>query len=654
MEEDGGTRRPPCPFPERVFAVGEEPTGVRVTPYHKAGAIRKILNALEPDELEHIRVSPFGKLIEIADKPSFSGRVSFDMLMSSIKERKEVSLSQNTIALKGFVLALQLVIVECIPALTEVVQDGSSSDGETGVDDDCPQTDNAGRKGISPGHARDTDAAEKALVESIMLDGNGETSLAPEYQWSDDEEDVLVSNMLNLIDEGFGFTSSCFLGGATKQDVCRMREVSKAELVNRKTVKSKNGTSSQVQDGLDIDLLASIVREKLKDDFQLLHGSIATIQEAANGFTETILVNVNDVFGIVQDCVGQLATISQDLHKLGTAAPVSHVKTEKRRANVVDAGTQTIPDPTSIISDAIHFANQSSDSAPDDCQIESNSKTDATGLTGNGNQEAGLDPAMLFPNPTFSLGLTQEGRLDPANNVNATVDSDHEVSDEPDVEDSREEVGARFRISKRQKVPTKLLMGEYECDKGFLNRARKAVADAIYKGGNIDYPAKFAVLLEKLKTPFEITTERGNIQSTDLYEVAQRATQLPTKVVDVLVFHTTTLFRSQSYSSQQPSPAVFMDTQFVSQFTKLYTKFSKSSKKIPTMGMRECKAMAIERPRSIPQQKEVTNSAVSSLLFIQAHAVGGLDACKCITPDVLGSYVERLLVSLYEASVGPL
>lgn len=330
------------------------------------------------------------------------GRVSFDMLMSSIKERKEVSLSQNTIALKGFVLALQLVIVECIPALTEVVQDGSSSDGETGVDDDCPQTDNAGRKGISPGHARDTDAAEKvlmfviyhnrwqklcvielgpnsktlercvhlcsslqALVESIMLDGNGETSLAPEYQWSDDEDDVLVSNMLNLIDEGFGFTSSCFLGGATKQDVCRMREVSKAELVNRKTVKSKNGTSSQVQDGLDIDLLASIVREKLKDDFQLLHGSIATIQEAANGFTETILVNVNDVFGIVQDCVGQLATISQDLHKLGTAAPVSHVKTEKRRANVVDAGTQTIPDPTSIISDAIHFANQSSDSAPD-------------------------------------------------------------------------------------------------------------------------------------------------------------------------------------------------------------------------------------------------------------------------------------------------
>lgn len=61
------------------------------------------------------------------------------MLMSSIKERKEVSLPQNTSALKGFVLSLQLAMVECVPALTEVVQDGSSygSDGESGDDDEA-------------------------------------------------------------------------------------------------------------------------------------------------------------------------------------------------------------------------------------------------------------------------------------------------------------------------------------------------------------------------------------------------------------------------------------------------------------------------------------------------------------------------------------
>ncbi|KAJ4871695.1 cysteine-type peptidase [Raphanus sativus] len=70
-------------------------------------------------------------------------RVSFDMLMSSIKKRKEVSLSQNTIALKEFVLALQLVIVKCVHALTEVVQEGSSSgsDGGTVGDDDTLEID---------------------------------------------------------------------------------------------------------------------------------------------------------------------------------------------------------------------------------------------------------------------------------------------------------------------------------------------------------------------------------------------------------------------------------------------------------------------------------------------------------------------------------
>lgn len=52
--------------------------------------------------------------------------------MISIKNRDEVSLSQDTIALKGFALALQLVIVEAVPSLTEVVQEAfSSSDSDS-------------------------------------------------------------------------------------------------------------------------------------------------------------------------------------------------------------------------------------------------------------------------------------------------------------------------------------------------------------------------------------------------------------------------------------------------------------------------------------------------------------------------------------------
>ncbi|KAF3555649.1 hypothetical protein F2Q69_00012723 [Brassica cretica] len=63
----------PCTISERIFTAGEEPTGVRVTPYHKQFGIKQILNALEPEEIEK-RASPFGKFVELADKPSFSGR----------------------------------------------------------------------------------------------------------------------------------------------------------------------------------------------------------------------------------------------------------------------------------------------------------------------------------------------------------------------------------------------------------------------------------------------------------------------------------------------------------------------------------------------------------------------------------------------------
>ncbi|CAF2069485.1 hypothetical protein Bca4012_087251 [Brassica carinata] len=56
---------PHPPFPPRMFAIGDEPLGVRVTPYHKPLCIRKILNALDEHEVASIKESQFGKLFEI-------------------------------------------------------------------------------------------------------------------------------------------------------------------------------------------------------------------------------------------------------------------------------------------------------------------------------------------------------------------------------------------------------------------------------------------------------------------------------------------------------------------------------------------------------------------------------------------------------------
>lgn len=78
-----------CTIPERIFKAGKKPTGVRVTPYHKPFGIRQILNALEPEEIKKIRASPFGKFVELADKPSFSGRFGRYIISRQLKVTKK-------------------------------------------------------------------------------------------------------------------------------------------------------------------------------------------------------------------------------------------------------------------------------------------------------------------------------------------------------------------------------------------------------------------------------------------------------------------------------------------------------------------------------------------------------------------------------------
>ncbi|KAG2305723.1 hypothetical protein Bca52824_025471 [Brassica carinata] len=605
-----------------------------------------------------------------------------------------------------------------------------------------------------------------------MGDANGEILTAADYEYSDDEDDTAVGNMVKLIEEEFPFNTGCFSGGVSRQDVSRMREETKADLVNRKSVKTKTATSPHVEDGVDADWLASIVRDKVKEDFLLVVGEISALKESFNSFKSSVLTDMDDIYGQLQENVLKIKTLSSDIRDLVRTAPPPQPETSNRQPTIVDSTTQTNGQTSNIINEAIQFANRATAGAS---QGDANVVFTTTGVSGvserhqslgsvevdnNGhadceagqssplapeehqpgavevelNTESTLDPALLFPNPTFSLNLSQEPTGEGPKDANVINSNEEEDGDEENNVGNIPEVGIGNRKSKRQKVPTKSLLGEYECGRGFLKRARKAVSDAIYKGENVDYSAKFAVLREIMKSTFCLAHQKGEIHGEELIEVVERTSHLSTKVVDVLMFHISSLFVSRGGPDQLTS-CVILDTQFVSQFTKLYTKFSKCSKKdsykfpgslaqmiqarpssadaerfyfpfnldkqywveicvdcsswtvtildcnvslrtdpmmnkevkpIAVMfpyllkqmgrqfGSREGKAMSIERPRSIPQQNVPTDSGISSVIFIQSHAVGGVDVCKCITPDVLATEVERLLVSLYESTVGPL
>ena len=57
------------------------------------------------------------------------GRLGFNTHISTIKERDEVTLSQNTIIVKGFALTIQLVRVEARPAILVFLDNTKSNLG---------------------------------------------------------------------------------------------------------------------------------------------------------------------------------------------------------------------------------------------------------------------------------------------------------------------------------------------------------------------------------------------------------------------------------------------------------------------------------------------------------------------------------------------
>ncbi|KAF8092878.1 hypothetical protein N665_0399s0014 [Sinapis alba] len=873
---------PPYPIPERIFKAGEEPTGVRVTPYcfsvlrtkHKRPfAIRfslrefalvtglncgKFPKRSKKRAKKHITEKPywgelFGTLKEVpvssvirmlkkktvtgcdmrlkyaylallssvilptTHTPRISqdhaemikdieeffaypwGRISFDMLMSSIKERKEVSLSQNTIALKGFVLSLQLVMVEAVPALTEAVHDDSSSgsEDEFGEEEDNTDDDKGEKKSISPGHARDTDAAGKAIVRSIIFGGDKPVNATPDFEWSDDEEDHLVDNLMKLIDQGYPFSQSCFIGGVTKVEVIKLREEAKAEGIHRKNTKSKQGSSTQTLGGLDVEVVAAVVKDKVKEDFTRIESQLANIRESDQAFQTLVLSNLSQLLAKLEGVTEIISSLSKGELRQPTPCQDGPHQTVVQPHCTKDAGVHTNVDVPTIIQDAVNFVNQSSSSPDDGGNVRDGREVDGNGDPNVENAEffcmvsnmftitaQNLEPSLMFPKPSFSLGLTQEARVVDYEAANLNVVCGAKVGEDGNIDDIHpvtEEVALGCRKSKRQKLPPKSLLGHYECDKRFLNRARQAVADSNNPGGNIDYSAKFAILLDKMKTQFIlnvyftllsannirlhalsscIKADKWTLESSELYEMVDRSKPLSAKViishqfvvdrrwnaflvcnltkiscmqvVDVLISHISATFLGNSHPNHQ-STCVFMDTQFVSQISKVYTKFSKVSKKesfrfpesvldfglnntsfaeaerfyfpfnldkkywvgicvdISTwsivvldsnitirsdymmtkeirpiaqmfpffakqvgkqVGCKDGKPFAIDRPRCIPQNNSLPDSAVSSILFIQAHAVAGADACKCITPDVLDTEVERLAVTLYEGNVG--
>lgn len=311
------------------------------------------------------------------------GRVSFEMLISSIKERNEVSLSQNTIALKGFVLAIQLVMIQAVPSLTGVVEDARDSGSEVSSSEaeDVADDQDDGNKNIKPSRVKLIDTACKVSskisylslryyhilfaiyslfgsrfyqvnVESIISAGVVLNNVSDEGDPTDDEEDALVDNLVSSIETGFSFSNSHFIGGATKLDVIRMREEGKKEAHPRKS--HKLNRNQKPMDPLTAEDVASIVKNTISGDLLMLGEQIKVLGVDLTNSQNLVCTTVKDM----------LANFQREMVKMISNVPSASVAPQPKpteqnasSSRIIPTGTSNPIDIGNIILEAMNLAN---------------------------------------------------------------------------------------------------------------------------------------------------------------------------------------------------------------------------------------------------------------------------------------------------------
>uniref|UniRef100_A0A0D3E938 Ubiquitin-like protease family profile domain-containing protein n=1 Tax=Brassica oleracea var. oleracea TaxID=109376 RepID=A0A0D3E938_BRAOL len=425
------------------------------------------------------------------------GRLAFDMLMISIKNRDEVSLSQDTIALKGFALALQLVIVEAVPSLTEVVQEACSSSDSDSEDEEIEGMIYKPKKQtLDPAHAREVDKkcevrngvkqhVVHVLVRSIIPDDPARPVDESVLKWADEVYDVKVENLLKLIS-----LNHVFRGGATKLDVQRMREKPKAPGRKKRAIqKDKSSTA------VDESRIIAIVSGLLKPEIERVDGHVASalssvrdVSSAALSYQASVVSSVEamlkafkkDILTSVGNANGKGGPDANDAIIVNVLDNISHCSTPPGSA-----------DRSALYEGRSRYVRGELTS----CPRMDNENHGVTAFSANSKTNEQIEPAGT---PSFSLGFTQD-QPPPAPVV------DDEMGDNGDGDRCEPVVDTKpRRTSKRLRLVPPPLITDYQCETAILNRAResKLVGSNYYELPVIR--GKFAKLSSIVKKPWTL------------------------------------------------------------------------------------------------------------------------------------------------------
>ncbi|KAJ0233882.1 hypothetical protein HA466_0278980 [Hirschfeldia incana] len=586
------------------------------------------------------------------------GRVAFDMLMGSIKERDKVALSQNTIAVKGFVLALQLVMVEAFPALTEVVDEicsSSESEGDkfyrNGHDIFMK------KKSMNPAHGINVDRRCEAQVRSLIEADSSQTLEETDLVRSDEEGDSRVDNLVARIRAGYEFTPSKFRGGVRQIDVARMRESRKSTSKPRsgKYVRS-NGPN--IQDSIVVDAVV----EKLKPEFKNVDQKVGQATAAIDGLEGKVVLQVKDMFAkfkdemilFVKDMVRSLFSerVSGpcEISRIRTNAPTevpagatNLAGEDAANANIIrnvisNLSEYSTPPRSNRISQdenrSLRYNNNvctgfeclSPEAAT--CALSANSQNRTRQ---NAFQQSlvahNTDREKVTDDPTFSLGLTQEEQDKREEDSLVALNPQWDFLYCRDVDDNIE-VGEGSR-----RIMSIFYINFYTfCSSGI-------------QVGGVSVTAK------------------------DMQLLIERPRLLPPKVIDILI-RVARLVTQSKLPAEGPRSAGFLDCKFVFAMNRTYTsntalvKDSTMEKyifvfvqmlpylaryvgeSIGSEAVIQCYDVA--RPKAVAQNTNPSDSGLMAVLLMATHALYGIEACKHITPQMLEEEGKRAAILAYE------
>ncbi|KAL0759447.1 hypothetical protein Bca101_075597 [Brassica carinata] len=628
--------------PDRMFADGEEPVGVRVLAYHRSSGIRSILRVLSDEEIQFIKNSTFGKFIDLADKPAFSGRFARYILSRQLKvnkkhqvwfrfagnpirfslrefaivtglpcgkfprksrknkkERmaetpywptlfggtdvvtvssvirmlrkktvvdKEIRIKYALLALVSSVLMptnLKSKIPKYIKERDEVALCQNTfvlkeSDREDG---DLHEKRNK-RLTLCPGHARDVDHKCEVPVKCIIEDD----SIHPmdnEYEdYSDEETDQKIENVLRLHSEKHDFNNSMFKGGLTMAEVERMGGKRKGKKKDTKTGK-KSASPETVSD----PKVATLLYDKMKPE-------ISRFRETTKNLDATVKAATEE-FASMESRGGTLVESKIKSMIESVMVPMIEQKLFQMKGDIIQSIETMI---TNQHQDPII----NSKSQPSSVQDHYNSDP-----TSNDTENV-MDVLMK------RLSLSYANR------------SLSEESKKSVFLDSKFVASLSRNYSKFSKIRAK---ETHVFTKGLVE----------VFGEMVDHCSDHYVFY----VPFNLDKKHWVGLCVDASSWI------------ITVFDCNTSLRSEASMSSELKP---ISEIFLYLMKQAGWRIS-NSQLVP---------MVVERAKTVPQNIISADSSLTSVLLMQTHALSGIEACRCIAPHILASEAQRVAVLLYE------